>query len=1150
MHQRFLLPGVPGRFRFALATLTGLALAPAIAWGDGIEFFEQKIRPIFVEHCYPCHSSDAEKVKGGLRLDSRAGLLAGGDKGPAIVPGDPERSRLIQAVRYTDADLKMPPKSQKLSDPQIADLEAWVKMGAPDPREGKGASAAGRAPTRPHWAFQPVGHPTMPEVSNPSWVRTPVDAFILAKLEANELQPAPAADRRTLLRRVTYDLTGLPPTFGEVEAFAKDKSPDAFAKVVDHLLASPRYGERWGRYWLDVARYADTKGYVYGDREEKRFVHSYAYRDWVVRAFNADLPYDQFLKLQIAADQLAGADRDTLAAMGFLTLGRRFLGVVHDIIDDRIDVLMRGTQALTVGCARCHDHKFDPIPTRDYYSLYGVFAGSSERTVALNVAGQNAQEFLAFDQELKRREEAFRSVFNEKRAEQSHRFRARVSDYLVEVLNVQALPTEEFYAFVFANEINPVVVRQWHSYLLGTAKKFDPVWSPWHEFARLPANEFAHQATSVIASFTNAAQAVNPLVVAAFKANPPASMREVAQRYGKLLADVNKKWNEATDKKSALSQDEAALQLILYAEDSPSVVPAGAIVDLEWFFDEPTRVELGKLSKEIDRWIVEAPGAPPQAVILEDRSGQKNPHVFKRGNPARTGEEVPRQFLELLSGPERKPFTHGSGRLDLANAIANPNNPLTARVLVNRVWQHHFGTGLVRTPSDFGTRSDPPSHPELLDWLARDFMDHDWSLKKLHRRILLSAVYQQSSEIDDAEHRQFKITKSKLKNDQAAGRGLEISNPSAVMDAADPENKLLGHFNRQRLDFEALRDSLLFVSGELDLRLGGRAKEMFEPPFSKRRAIYGYLDRQFLPGTLRVFDFANPDLHTPQRSETTVPQQALFFMNGPFVVERARALAGQAVAGDRKSPDQKIKELYRLIYQREPTRTQLQLGRQFIQSAATTPGLAAAVKANLRDWRYGQGEFDATVNAVKAFALLPHFTGEAWQGGPAWPDPKLGWLQLTATGGHAGDDLKHAVIRRWVSPVAGTVAIEGVIKHERTPGHGIRAYLFSSRHGLLGNWVLHNQCAEAKAENVVVEPGDTIDFIVSIRESLNNNDFSWSPVIRMTGPNARRDANGETQTWDAKNDFSGPVPESESPLTAWEKYAQALLLANEFLFVD
>lgn len=351
MHQRFLLPGVPGRFRFALATLTGLALAPAIAWGDGIEFFEQKIRPIFVEHCYPCHSSDAEKVKGGLRLDSRAGLLAGGDKGPAIVPGDPERSRLIQAVRYTDADLKMPPKSQKLSDPQIADLEAWVKMGAPDPREGKGASAAGRAPTRPHWAFQPVGHPTMPEVSNPSWVRTPVDAFILAKLEANELQPAPAADRRTLLRRVTYDLTGLPPTFGEVEAFAKDKSPDAFAKVVDHLLASPRYGERWGRYWLDVARYADTKGYVYGDREEKRFVHSYAYRDWVVRAFNADLPYDQFLKLQIAADQLAGADRDTLAAMGFLTLGRRFLGVVHDIIDDRIDVLMRGTQALTVGCA-------------------------------------------------------------------------------------------------------------------------------------------------------------------------------------------------------------------------------------------------------------------------------------------------------------------------------------------------------------------------------------------------------------------------------------------------------------------------------------------------------------------------------------------------------------------------------------------------------------------------------------------------------------------------------------------------------------------------------------------------------------------------------------------------------------------------------
>ncbi len=1102
-----------------------------------MEFFEAKIRPVLIEHCYPCHSQDAEKLKGGLRVDSRAGLLQGGDNGPAIVPGDPDGSRLIKAVRYTDEDFKMPPKNKKLSDQQIADLETWVKLGAPDPRDGKVLVTINRQSAQQHWAFQPVGQPAVPAARNRAWVKTPIDAFILAKLEANKLKPAPVADKRTLLRRATYDLTGLPPTFTEVEAFVKDKSPEAFARAVDRLLASPRYGERWGRYWLDVARYADTKGYVYGDREEKRFVHSYAYRDWVVRAFNDDLPYDQFLKLQIAADQLADADRDTLAAMGFLTLGRRFLGVKHDIIDDRIDVLMRGTQGLTVGCARCHDHKFDPIPIRDYYSLYGVFAGATERTVALNVPGQNAKAFLAFDQELKRREEAFRTVFNEKRAEQANRFRARVSDYLREILEVQKLPTEEFYAFVFADEINPVVVRQWHGYLLGTAKQFDPVWAPWHAFAQLPANEFAARAAGVMPSFTNAAQRVNPLVVAAFKENPPASMREVAQRYGKLLADVNKKWSEATDKKTALTKDEAPLQQILQAEDSPSVVPAGAIVDLEWFFDEPTRVELGRLFKEIDRWLVESPGAPPQAVILEDRSGQKNPRVFKRGNPANTGEEVPRQFLQVLSGPDRKPFAVGSGRLELANAIASTNNPLTARVLVNRVWQHHFGAGLVRTPSDFGTRCEPPSHPELLDWLAREFMDHGWSMKRLHRLILLSAVYQQSAECG-------------VRSADSGPRILNSEFRTPHLDEVDPENKWLGRFNRQRLDFEALRDSLLSVSGELDLTRGGPAKEMFESPFSKRRAIYGYLDRQFLPGTLRVFDFANPDMHNPQRSETTVPQQALFFMNGPFVVERAKALAAHPAVSDLQSGDKKIRELYRLIYQREPTRKQLQLGAQFLRAAATPPIVEPAIKPTVRDWKYGHGEFDVTEKKVRDFALLPHFTGDAWQGGTAWPDPKLGWLQLTATGGHSGDDLKHAVIRRWVSPIAGEVSITGNLKHAHAEGHGIRAQLVSSRHGLLGDWVLHNQSVKAQAESLTVEPGDTLDFVVSIHESLSHNDFSWAPVIRPIGPSANRAANGSGWEWDAQKDFSGPVSEREAPLTAWEKYAQALLLANEFLFVD
>ena len=1123
-------------FAVSVAALAGLLLSTPRVFADGTEFFESRIRPIFVERCYECHSHDAEKIKGGFVLDSRAGLLKGGDRGPVIIPGDPDRSLLIKAVRYTDADLRMPPKHKRLSGQQVADLEAWVRMGAPDPRLDKARSPIDPEAKRLHWAFQPVRHPSVPLTKNKAWVKTPIDAFILAKLEENQIRPAPAADKRTLIRRAAYDLTGLPPTFGEVEAFLRDKSPEAFTHVVDRLLASPRYGERWGRHWLDVARYADTKGYVYGDREEKKFVHSYAYRDWVVQSINEDMPYDRFLKLQIAADQIADADRNALAAMGFLTLGRRFLGVAHDIIDDRIDVLTRGTLGLTVSCARCHDHKFDPIPTRDYYSLYGVFAASTERTVALNVPVQNAKDFLEFDQELKRREEAFRAMFNEKRAEQSKRLRARTTDYLVQVLDVQTLHTEEFYAFVSADEINPVVVRRWHSYLLETAKPFHPVWAPWHEFARIPANEFSVQAAVIIPSFTNATQKLNPLVAAAFQGKKPASMREVAEVYGKLLSDVDKKWNAATDKKSALNKDEEMLRQVLYADDSPSVVPAGAIVDLEWYFDEGTRVALGKLSKEIDQWIIQAAGAPPHAVILEDRQVPKNPRVFQRGNPARLGEEVPRQFLEILSGPERKPFAKGSGRLDLANAVASKDNPLPARVMVNRIWQHHFGAGLVRTPSDFGTRCDPPSHPELLDWLAREFMAHDWSMKKLHRLMLLSAVYQQSNEAN-------------LPEDSQAVRTVALnSRESRPVSAAqvDPENKLLWHFNRQRLDFESLRDSLLFVAGELDLQVGGRPVEMFAAPFSKRRAIYGYLDRQFLPGTLRVFDFANPDLHTPQRSETTVPQQALFFLNSPFVIERAKALAAQPAGGAAEAPDQKITELYRRIYQREPTRSQLRLGRQFVQAAEVPEVVEATARPPVPDWKYGYGEFDETGKVMKKFESLPHFTGESWQGGAAWPDQKLGWLQLTATGGHAGNDLKHAVIRRWISPVTGAVSIEGGIKHEHVEGHGIRAHLYSSRHGLLGNWVLHNQSAEAKAESLVVEPGDTIDFIVSIHESLNNNDFIWSPVIRMTGTKTIRDA----REWDAKKDFSGPPAQNEPALGPWERFAQALLLANEFLFVD
>jgi cytochrome c553 len=351
------------------------------ATGDDFEFFEKKIRPLLMENCYRCHSHESEKVKGGLLLDTREGLLKGGDTGPAMIPGDPEKSLLIKSVRYTDENLQMPPKGKKLAAEQIADLETWIKIGAPDPRTEKVAASgpplSDPIKVRNHWAFQPIKDAAIPPVRNKRWVQTPIDSFILAKLEEKGMKPSPRAGKRTLIRRATFDLIGLPPTPEEVAEFLADQSADAFAKVVDRLLGSHYYGERWARHWLDVARYADTKGYVF--EEERRYPYSYTYRDYVIRAFNEDLPYDQFIVQQLAADLLPlGEDKRPLAAMGFLTLGRRFLNNQHDIIDDRIDVVSRGTMALTVACARCHDHKYDPIPTKDYYSLYGVFASCNE----------------------------------------------------------------------------------------------------------------------------------------------------------------------------------------------------------------------------------------------------------------------------------------------------------------------------------------------------------------------------------------------------------------------------------------------------------------------------------------------------------------------------------------------------------------------------------------------------------------------------------------------------------------------------------------------------------------------------------------------------------------------------------------------------
>ncbi|OWK40584.1 PSD1 and planctomycete cytochrome C domain-containing protein [Fimbriiglobus ruber] len=1078
------------------------------------EFFEANVRPVFVEMCGKCHG--AKKQQGGLRLDSRATTLAGGETGPAVVAGQPDKSLLITAVRRK-GDLKMPPDAP-LKDAQIAALTRWVELGAPWPADKSTAQSGGTTQATTHWAFQPVRNHEPPTVREAAWVRTPVDRFVLARLEAEGLRPSQVADKRTLIRRATYDLTGLPPTPAEVEAFVRDESPTAYARLIDRLLASPRYGEQWGRHWLDVARYSDAKGYVYA-REERFWVHAWAYRDWVIRALNQDMPYDRFLTLQLAADQVAPNDPPAQAAMGYLTLGRRFLGVSHDIIDDRIDVVTRGMLGLSASCARCHDHKFDPIPTDDYYSLYGIFRSCSERQVPAGGPAPKGAEGEAFARGLAERQKKLDDALALRRNEASARARARVGDYLEAQLELSKYPEEGFDQILSPNDVIPETVRRWRDYLARTAANRDRIFAPWHSFARLSPAEFLTRAAEVCKELVaRPKNEVNPLVLAAFVV-PPRDMREVARRYGSLFARVGTPkelagalaGGPAAPVLGHADPDEDAVRRVLFGPDSPCSVPDEPIVNVEAFLPTREIEAIWKLQAEVDRWLIRATVPSAYATVLVDRAVPTNARVFRRGNPATPGAEVPRQFLGILAGPGRQPFHEGSGRVELARAITSPTNPLTARVMVNRVWLHHFGAGLVRTPSDFGTRAEPPSHPELLDWLAQRFMADGWSLKTLHRQIMLSAVYQQAS--------------------------TGSTDPTTL--ARDPENRLLWRMNARRLTFEELRDSLFAVTAELDLREGGKPVDLLAAPYPPRRAVYGLVDREYFPNLLRTFDFANPDLHIPQRSETTVPQQALFFLNHQLPIDRAKTLAKNPTVIAATTPEEKVARLYRLIYQRDATPTQVRASVGLVQAAEED---ARPTVMRPKAWTYGYGAYDPKAGKLTSFHPLPYFTGSAWQGGPNWPDASLGWTQLTATGGHPGNDLTHAAVRRWTAPRDCVVRISSELVHDVAQGDGVRASIVSSRHGLLKSVVAHNSRVDVSVPLVVVRAGDTIDFVVDIRDGLNNDQHLWSPTISVVTVGG-----GTGSTWNAKTEFGGTTRPALGP---WEQLAQTLLMANEFSFVD
>jgi hypothetical protein len=685
-----------------LVVLTGVCAVAARAADEapdreGLDFFERKIRPVLVEHCYSCHSETSKEVKGGLRLDLREASRRGGESGPAIVPGKPEKSLLLSALRYQD--LQMPPAG-KLSDETIADFTRWIAMGAPDPRDGDlppvSTPSFDVAEARRFWAFQPPRRHPVPQGGTPETVERPIDGFLLAELTARGLAPSPPADRRTLIRRLTFDLIGLPPTPAEVEQFLADDAPDAYDRLVERLLASPQYGERWARLWLDVMRYAEDQAHIVGNDRSLCYPNAHRYRDWVIAALNADLPYDEFLRRQLATDLLAPDDREEYAALGFMGLGPKYYRrnapeVMAEEWEDRVDVVTRGVLGLTVACARCHDHKYDPLTQADYYALAGVFAST-------------------------------------------------------EMYNQPLTPSVEL------------------------------------------------------------------------------------------------------DKNGHAKNPEHALH------------------------------------------------------IVRDKEARDLP-IYARGDVTRPGAVVSRRFLRILSDEEPPAWQEGSGRKQLADALVDPRNPLTARVLVNRVWNWHFGRGLVATPSNFGMLGERPSHPELLDDLAVRFMEHGWSLKWLQREIVLSAAYRRSS------------------------------HPLPDVAAADPANVWLARMPRRRLSIEQWRDAVLAVSGQLDPQLGGPSIEPHDPQ-ATRRTVYSRISRLELNALLARFDFPDPNTHSDRRTETTTPLQKLFVLNSPFMDRQAGLLAERLRQASASDSD-RLRLLYQLLFSREPQAAEELLVREFL---AQEPG--------------------------------------------------------------------------------------------------------------------------------------------------------------------------------------------------------------------
>jgi hypothetical protein len=1088
----------------ALLILAGW-ITPALAAGatpEGIEFFEKKVRPVLVASCYKCHSTAAKKPKGGLLLDSREALLKGGDNGPALVPGQPDKSRFIEAIGYKNIDLRMPPKG-KLPDAIISDLNAWVKMGAPWPRETKPRATAGRKDEfdlhkrkQEHWAWQPVRPRSLPAVRNQNWPHTPVDHFILAKLEEKGLTPAAPADKRTLLRRIYFDLIGLPPTPEEVEAFLKDLSPDALAKVVDRLLASAHFGERWARHWLDLVRYAESHGHEF----DYLIPNAYQYRDYVIRAFNADVPYDQFAIEHVAGDLLlqprlhpAEGFNESILGTGFWFLGEEVHSPVDirqdqaDRFDNRIDVMSKTFLGLTVACARCHDHKFDAISTKDYYALFGFLESSSYRLVRFDSLTHNRH----IAEEIWKLREQSRPAIQRVLVEEVRPAVERLADHLLAAQAVLQGGRQEDIAR--GRNLDAARLGRWVAYLRDAARDEK---DPFHAWAIVAADGRAKQPQRlaellkpIVANWrkrqADAATALNgtEVVIDYGKHDPatwlpddvtfgpgPVHLGEIrvmgdSTRLTQSLqtrsikvfdysaAELDRTWDgmklapgaegdsgalgqavragrtvrtptftlttgkvfyllkgagqayAAVDQHvlingplhaalikglkvgegfqwvghdlsnykgqrvhvefTAADNADLAVALVVQAEQMPGMLnrpnslllqllagsDAGSVETLAAGYQRLLTDVLDRLGSDrilgspdatacapLVGWLVQrqklfmGDGSAGErltevvnavlsreaqligqikresrlAPAMLDGTGQDE-YVFIRGSHKAPGELVHRRFLEALRGAGRIPVTQGSGRLELARQMTDPAlNPFIARVIVNRVWHHLFGRGIVASVDNFGVLGEPPTHPELLDHLADQFVKEGWSVKKLIRSLVLSRTYQMSSQ------------------------------PDGRADQADPQNLFLHRMHIRRLEGEAIRDAILTVSGRLDDRMYGPSVPVYLTAFQDgrgrpasgpldgdgRRSIYLAVRRNFLSSLLLAFDTPIPFSTVGRRTVSNVPAQALILMNDPFVHQQAKTWA-QRVLTQPGTPKERISRMYLSAFSRLPTEAEL-----------------------------------------------------------------------------------------------------------------------------------------------------------------------------------------------------------------------------------